>query len=304
MTRAASMIFPARRSYRGAITDPERWPSWTPREGDILVCTPPKCGTTWTQAILASLLQGGRELPDKLGVLSPWVDADLGIAFEDVAAALARQTGRRVVKTHTPADGFPVWDNVTVIAVYRHPLDAFFSLRKHLANRTETVSGNLIAGPLPEAFAAFVQGSMDPQEFDKDSLETLALHFLRTAGAERPRNVKAFHYADMLRDPHRAVGAMAEAVGIAPEPALIDAVTKATAFNAMRTRAATYAPVAGTGFWKSDAGFFDAARSGSWRAQLSPEQITQYETRLASLLPDAGARQWLEMGEGGSPSPA
>ncbi len=43
-----------------------------------------------------------------------------------------------MVKTHTPADGFPVWEGVTVISVYRHPLDVFFSMRKHIANTKDT----------------------------------------------------------------------------------------------------------------------------------------------------------------------
>ena len=102
MTNDAFVLSPARRTYRGEITDPGRWATWTPREGDILVCTPPKCGTTWTQTILAMLVHGGPELPQKLPDLSPWVDADLGVPAKDVAAELARQRGRRVVKTHTP----------------------------------------------------------------------------------------------------------------------------------------------------------------------------------------------------------
>ena len=134
MTKAR-LIEPAKRTYRGTMTIPERWPTWVPRQGDILVCTPPKSGTTWTQTILTMLVYGGSDLPDKVPFLSPWVDAHLGVGPDEVAAALERQPGRRVVKTHTPADGFPVWEGVTVIAVYRHPLDVFFSLRKHMRNK-------------------------------------------------------------------------------------------------------------------------------------------------------------------------
>ena len=78
MTSPAKVIAPAERIYRGGITRPERWATWVPNKGDILVCTPPKCGTTWTQTILAMLVHGGAELPAKLPVLSPWVDAAWG----------------------------------------------------------------------------------------------------------------------------------------------------------------------------------------------------------------------------------
>ena len=110
MSNRARILAPPLRTYRGHVTDPARWATWVPRQGDILVCTPPKCGTTWTQTILTMLAHGRTDLPDKVPVLSPWVDANLGVPAEQVEAALSAQAGRRVVKTHTPADGFPIWD--------------------------------------------------------------------------------------------------------------------------------------------------------------------------------------------------
>ena len=298
MTNTAIVLAPPRHRYRGAITDPNRWATWEPRRGDILVCTPPKCGTTWTQTILAMLVHGGADLPEKLPFLSPWVDADLGVPGEEVAAALARQTGRRVVKTHTPADGFPVWDGVTVVAVYRHPLDAFFSLRKHLDNKSEPDGGNPMAGPLPDALAAYLEGPTDRDDFDQDSLATLTAHYTETVLSGRLPGLNLFHYASMIQDPRKAVGDLAFAAGIDASDSLIDTVAEATSFGAMKAKAAEFAPVGGTGFWKSDAGFFDSASSRKWEGQLSPEQLAHYEARLAALVPDEGARRWLENGAG------
>ena len=42
--------------YRTAVYDNRRWARFTPRAADIFVCTPPKCGTTWTQTIVNSLI--------------------------------------------------------------------------------------------------------------------------------------------------------------------------------------------------------------------------------------------------------
>ncbi len=47
---------PIQREYRNVVNDNLRWNRITPRPGDILVCTPPKCGTTWMQTIVNSLL--------------------------------------------------------------------------------------------------------------------------------------------------------------------------------------------------------------------------------------------------------
>ena len=45
-------------AYLGPITDTKRWQHFNHRPNDIFVCTPPECGTTWTQAICAMLVAG------------------------------------------------------------------------------------------------------------------------------------------------------------------------------------------------------------------------------------------------------
>ena len=301
MPNPATVIAPAVRSYDGgttSVTRTERWATWVPNRGDILVCTPAKCGTTWTQTILAMLVHGGADLPAKLPVLSPWVDADLGVSASDVAQALTAQPGRRVVKTHAPADGFPVWDGVTVISVYRHPLDVFFSVRKHTANIVHVGAEDLMNGSVSQAFQHWLNTPIGCDRFDADFLASLAVHYTETALSGRLPGLKLFHYADMVRDGRRAVQALAEAAEIDADDRLIDRVTEATAFGAMKAKAADYAPVAGTGFWKSDHNFFDSASSRKWEGQLSDEELGLYRDKLATLVPDAAARAWLEHDEG------
>jgi len=300
MTHPAPILSAATRSYRGAITDPARWSVWAPRKGDILVCTPPKCGTTWTQSILAMLVHGSADLPGPVPVLSPWIDADLGVPAEDVAAVLAAQEGRRVVKTHTPADGFPVWEGVTVISVYRHPLDVFFSLRKHIENTKVVRPNHPMDGTVSEAFGRFVRGGAQVDDFDEDTLATFATHYTETVGSGRLPDLKLFHYSDMVRDGRRAVVRLAEAAEIPASAALIDEVAEATSFASMKAKASDYVPVGGTGYWKSDAGFFDSASSAKWEGQLSGAELQLFDTRFAELVPDADARRWLVAGEGTS----
>ncbi len=298
MSSPAPVIAPAARLYRGGVTRPERWETWVPNKGDILVCTPPKCGTTWTQTILAMLVHGGAELPGRLPVISPWVDADLGVPASEVAEALAAQKGRRVVKTHTAADGFPIWEGVTVIAVYRHPLDVFFSLRKHTANRADIQGDDMMKWPVSRSIRAYVSNASDFTDIAEDNLMTLAQHYANTALSGRLPDLKLFHYSDMVRDGRRTVEALAKAAGIEASDSVIDAVTKATEFGAMKARAADFAPVAGTGFWRSDENFFDSGSSKKWDGKLSEEELAFYRARLEELIPDARARNWLEGGGG------
>ena len=42
--------------YSGFATDSTRWDDFRHRDDDIFICTPCKCGTTWTQALCALLI--------------------------------------------------------------------------------------------------------------------------------------------------------------------------------------------------------------------------------------------------------
>lgn len=290
----AKLVRPAERTYRGVLTTPERWATWNPRDGDILVCTPPKCGTTWTQTMIAMFLNEGTDLPDKVSVLSPWVDAALGDESE-VAAMLERQDGRRVVKTHTPADGYPVWQGVTVVAVYRHPLDIFFSLRKHAQNMKDNPD-HPMRRPLEEALMHYLYEPYDPEDFDRDTLATISRHYNETILKGRLPGVFPFHYADMIADQRRTASRLAEVVGIDGRDDLVDEVASATGFEKMRAEADKFVPEGGKGFWNSDAAFFDSGGTHKWRGKVSDEALAIYGSRLAELVPDTVARRWLESG--------
>ena len=60
--------------YNSPAADSERWDLYRPRKGDIIICTPPKCGTTWTQMIAALLVHQTPDLPLPLTRLSRWLD--------------------------------------------------------------------------------------------------------------------------------------------------------------------------------------------------------------------------------------
>src|SRR5262249_55493828 len=108
--------------YQSVTSDSARWDGFEFRAGDIVISTPAKSGTTWTQMLCALLILAGADFPEPLGVLSPWIDMP-NRAIDDVRATLARQRHRRFVKTHTPLDGIPMRDDVTYLVVGRDPRD-------------------------------------------------------------------------------------------------------------------------------------------------------------------------------------
>ena len=106
--------------YRSSVADSQRWEDFVLRPRDIIVTTPPKCGTTWTQMICALLILQSPNLPAPLSRLSPWLDMTTR-SRREVFADLAAQEHRRFIKTHTPLDGLPVDRSVTYVCVAPGP---------------------------------------------------------------------------------------------------------------------------------------------------------------------------------------
>ncbi len=152
--------------------------------------------------------------------------------------------------------------------------------------------------PWRSRWREYLDGKADPDDIDHDTLATLSLHYRETACSGRIPDLKLFHYSDMLRDGRKTVAALARAVGIEAGAGLVERVAEATGFETMKAKAAEFAPVAGTGYWKSDADFFDSAKSRKWQGRLSGEEQELYRLRIEQELPDERARRWLENGGG------
>src|ERR1700681_4092133 len=112
--------------YRSLMMDNARWDGFEFRPSDIVISTPPKCGTTWTQMLCALLIFDGPEFPARLGELSPWLDQSIR-PLDQVRTISAPQQNRRFIKTHPPLDGLPVHDDVTYLVVGRDPRDVMIS---------------------------------------------------------------------------------------------------------------------------------------------------------------------------------
>ena len=121
------------RQYRNAVMDNARWDGFEPRPGDIFVCTPSKCGTTWMQTIVANLLWPDGDMPGALFVRSPWIEATFMMPSADMHRLLGAQTHRRAMKSHTPADGIPWFPDAKYITVGRDGRDAFMSWCNHVS---------------------------------------------------------------------------------------------------------------------------------------------------------------------------
>ncbi|MFT6674025.1 MAG: aryl sulfotransferase [Sulfitobacter sp.] len=278
------------RIYRDRLTDSTRWQAFRPRVGDIVVSTPPKSGTTWVQAILALLISGDPQVNAQPSINAPWID----ISAREVAEVITRleaQRGRRQVKSHTPFDGLPIWEDLRYICVYRHPIDVHFSFRRHAANLAQAGRGVYFPADPIQSFHGF----LNDDSFDAASLQMICDHYRSALDLAGQENLLCLHYADMCRDPAAAVHRIAGHIGVSHPGALMEQLIQAASFTNMKANAGRFAPGAGVGFWRDDAGFFDTASSGKWHGVLSESDLAQYRARLAGLL-NRDEQRWLEQG--------
>jgi hypothetical protein len=293
-----------RTRYRSIIADSGRWDGFVFRPGDVVISTPSKSGTTWMQMLCALLIFDGPAFPAPLEKLSPWLDNCIR-PLAEVTAALAAQTHRRFIKTHTPLDGLPLHPDVTYLVVGRDPRDVAISLEHHVANmdfahflalRAAAVGTEDLA-ELPERRVP----SEDPAErfrtFVADETPTTqttlasVLHHLDTGWQRRHEpNVALFHYADLQADLAGELLRLARVLGIPCSPERARQLASEASLARMRERGADVAPSASLGIWKDVRAFFRSAGSGEWRERVSAADLAAYEARVAQLVdPDLAA---------------
>ena len=292
----APQIYPAKTLYRGTVTDPVIWRHFRPRRGDVILATPSKSGTTWVQSIIAMLLAGGPDLPAPLTKLSPWIDANF-FNLDDLLKSIDALPGRRVIKTHTPVQGFAGWEGVKVVSVFRHPLEVAMSLRKHLIN-FKGIEDHPMVRELPLALRYFLETPADPNDIDRDTLAAIVERYRQAVHSHRGDEILTLHYSQMQRDHAGAVAALNEFTGAGCDAPTCAAIVKATEFVAMKANASHFAPEAGRDAWHDEEAFFFRGSAGAGLHDFSDRDIAAYEIRLAELLPNPAQRHWLNTGIG------
>lgn len=287
--------FPARTStYIGRLTDSNRWDYFQNRSDDIFICTPPKCGTTWTQAICANLIFGTPEFEGKLADISPWFDSKIE-SLEDCLRILECQPHRRFIKTHTPLDGILYYESCQYVVVYRDPRDAYFSVRNHLLNMLEPPDIPQLANDPSEGFRAWVAAPFEPGVGEQRCLEAFVHHYRSFWNHRHLDNLHFLHFADMKKNLPGTIRRIADILSIAVSEVGVADICNAVSFVEMKKKASSFAPGSGKPLFKSDQAFFSSGKNEQWRDALNTPDLDYYATRMRELLaPDQ--IQWLERG--------
>ena len=293
--------------YRNLVYDSARWDGFQFRDDDIVICTPPKCGTTWTQMLVAMLVFDSTEFDRPLALITPWLDMNTR-PLASVLADLEAQTHRRFIKTHTPLDGLPWDERVTYVCVGRDPRDAGLSMDHHLSNMNFDVLLAMRAESV--GMDDLDELGAPPQAPPDDPVErfwhwTLAEDFrglartldhIKTFWDRRDLpNVALFHYSDYKADLPGQLARLAEVLGIERSRARIEELAEAGTFTSMKGRAMELVPNADIGLWHSPEGFFHRGVSGQWRELLDDADLERYWARVSELVPSDVA-DWAHQG--------
>ncbi|MBV1879062.1 MAG: sulfotransferase domain-containing protein [Pseudomonadales bacterium] len=307
-------------SYQSFVVDNSRWQGFNMRAGDIIISTPPKAGTTWTQMICALLVFQKTDLGKGLSEFTPWVDAKT-IPIEEVLATYEAQTHRRFIKTHTPLDGLPYSSKANYVVVGRDPRDAFLSMDNHRQNTSpewlaliaknaankKAAAGNAASAKKqttkkPAAKPADIGQQFEtwitaegPMEEGFDPQKSSLLHHLQSFWAYRHLpNIIFLHYADMKQDLAGEMQRLADFLQIEVPDGLMPELVQAASFASMKQQADIMAPNAHKGIWKENSRFFNKGEIGQWRDVFQPAQIDHYRKVMDKLDPEFV--QWVENG--------
>lgn len=295
------------RDYRNHHLDSTRWDKVDLRDGDIVITTPYKTGTTWTQRIVGALVHGAETPYDR--TWSPWVDCRFTGPVEPVVELLEGQAHRRFMKSHLALDGLRWHDGVHYVVVGRDPRDVFMSLLNHYRSYRDVVYERFADG---NPGADFPRYDGDERalwrewigrgwfDWERDGWPFWsAFHHLESWWTARDRpNVVLVHYADLLADPVAEIHRLASELGFDVDDEEIARVVEVSSFDSMRQEMLAIEAENGgpenSSFEGGAATFMYKGTNGRWRDLLTDEDLGLYEQRAAAL--DPALRTWLECG--------
>jgi aryl sulfotransferase len=293
------------REYRSYGFESRNWDLVTPRDGDIVISTSYKSGTTWMQNIVLQMVFNGKEVPAVADV-SPWVD----LRREDtapMAATLAAQKHRRVMKSHLSLEALPYHRGARYIICVRDARDVFMSLWNHMSLMSPAAvaamngSAVRVGEPMPEIgtdihafWANWINRGWFPWESEGYPHSGNMVHTQSWWNFRHLPNILFVHFNDLLSDPAAEVQRVARHLAITLSDRAVDEIVKATTFAALRENGAMTGPMPAEGanqVWPEGMKtFFFKGTNGRWRSILTSEELAMYEAaKLRVLTPDCAA---------------
>lgn len=302
---AEAMIWPRKtREVRNHHMDSTNWNEFRYRDGDIVIATYSKAGTTWMQQIVGQLIfDGAEDVP--IQEISPWLDVRL-LPKDVLIAPLEAQTHRRFIKTHLPVDALVFSPRAKYIYIARDGRDVVWSFYHHQINVSD-VWYSLVNDTPGRIGPPLERPACDVRQYFNDWLERDGYPYwpfwenIRSWWAIRDLpNVKLIHFSALKRDLPGEIRNIARFLDIAIDEARFPLILKHCGFDHMKKNATRMTPGGDAFFENGGATFFNKGTNGRWRDVLSPEECRRYE-RMAKEKLGSECAHWLATGELGIP---
>jgi len=301
----------ATRIYQSHILDSTRWQHYQPRPDDIIISTPPKSGTTWTQEIVRQLIFYGQAAPERdeiaLREISPWLEWRL-TPLDVAMGQLEAQQHRRFIKSHLPLDGLPYFPQVKFVVVGRDARDTAMSLWNHYSEFNNEVferinnSPGRVGDPMPrppQDIHAFWRDWISRGWFAWESEGYPFggnLHHTQSWWPYRHLpNIHFVHYNDLKANLAGEIRRIADFLEILLPDEALSSIMSAVSLEAMRDREDRLDPGMKMRWKEGAKTFFFKGTNGRWRDVLSAEEVQMYEAKAAQVLTPE-CRAWLEQG--------
>jgi len=286
------------------------WDDFPVRDGDIIISTPAKTGTTWMQRIASLLVFQNPTLPGTLAELSPWIEAAFINQVMDTRAIAGALRHRRFLKSHLAFDGLPYYPNVKYITVGRDGRDAFMSLWHHYRSYTDEAYEVMnsvpaaAADPLPrcpddlhEFWRWWIGRGQFPGDTDGYPFGS-HFHFLNTFWEFRHLpNLLLVHYNDLKKDLDAEMRRISTFLEIDVNDSIWPTLVEAATFDAMKRDGEMLLPETAMIFRGGSQTFINKGTNDRWRDVLTAEEKEQYGALVAKL--DPTFARWLERGREG-----
>ena len=292
------------RVYQNHHLDSTRWEHFKAREGDVVIATSVKSGTTWMQWITLNLIFPDGP-PTTPGKMSPWLEMAVP-PLDMIMGALEGMEHRRVIKCHLPLDGLKFFPEAKYIVIGRDGRDVAMSLWNFYSDFSDMMYEKLAKGPYgplprcPETFQEFWSDWVSKGFFDWESDGYPFWSHLRFAQTwwnyRHLDNILFIHFEDMLKDLEGSVQRIADHLSIDVSAEQVRHVAEISTFDHMKKNIDKTYPLPFDGIQKSGrAAFFDKGTNGRWREVLTEENLRQYQEAVdRTLSPDCA--KWLEHG--------
>jgi aryl sulfotransferase len=288
------------RDIQNPLCDSTRWRWFEYRDGDVIVATYAKTGTTWTQQIVGQLVFEGEEAA--LFDTSPWLDFR-PVPLELILGTLESQKHRRFIKTHLPLDALVFSPRAKYLYIGRDGRDMAWSLYNHHAGFTEQAYG-LINNVMGRVGPPLEPPKGDVVQYFREWLDgggmplgvTFWEHVQGWWNARHLPNILLLHFSNLKADLPGQIRNIAKFLEIPIDEAKFPAIVEHCTFDYMQRTASKHSPILDMVFQAGGNTFFNKGTNGRWKDSLTAADLRKYEEVVhANLTPECA--HWLATGE-------